>query len=54
MRRHPSQSPRTDLQYEREKIEVAKAKTEMVSALSDGTTVYLNKKEGLTPELRKG
>ncbi len=36
------------------KIEVAKVKTEMISALSDGTTVYLNKKEGLTPEFEEG
>ncbi len=36
------------------KIEVAKVRTEMVSALSDGTTVYLNKKKGLTPEFEEG
>lgn len=36
------------------KIEVAKVKTEMVCALTDGTTVYLNKKDGLTPEFEDG
>ncbi len=31
------------------KIEVAKVKTEIISALSDGTTVYLNKKRRAHP-----
>lgn len=44
---------RRALLYEREKIEVAKAKTEMVCALTDGTTVYL-KKMGSPPNLRMG
>ncbi|KAL0149721.1 hypothetical protein M9458_055004, partial [Cirrhinus mrigala] len=36
------------------KIDVDKVKTEMVSALSDGAIVYLNKKEGFTPEFEEG
>lgn len=36
------------------KIEISKLKTESISALTDGITVYLNKKDGFTPEFEEG
>lgn len=36
------------------KIEISKLKTESISALTDGTTVYLNKTNGFTPEFEEG
>lgn len=36
------------------KIEISKLKTETISALTDGVTVYLNKKDGFIPEFEEG
>jgi len=36
------------------KIEIARFKTECLSALTDGSQTYLNKKEGFTPEFEEG
>lgn len=36
------------------KKEISKLKTESLSALTDGITVYLNKKDGFTPEFEIG